>query len=169
MNKELFERYPNPIFIETGSLHGNGIYHALNAGFKTIYSIELSPILYQECVDRYKDDSRVHLILGDSHLVMDELLSKINEQITFWLDGHYSGGDSVMGKYELPLIQELEAIGRHHIKTHTLIIDDLRCWSIPVQGFDTDMIIAKCLEINPDYSFIFEDGYIPKDILVAIL
>jgi len=164
---ELFQKYLNPIFIETGSCHGTGIQQALDAGFTEIYSIELSPAFYEECINRFKGVLEVNLIFGDSHLVLTELLSKINESVTFWLDGHYSGPDSVQGIYESPLIQELEIIRNHHIKEHIIIIDDLRCWSIEEQGFDMEMIIRKCFDINSQYSFIFEDGEVLNDILVA--
>jgi len=48
---ELFQKYPNPVFIETGSCHGTGIQQALDAGFTEIYSIELSSIFYEECLN----------------------------------------------------------------------------------------------------------------------
>ncbi len=166
-NKELFQKYLNPVFIETGTYYGDGVREALLAGFETIYSIELSKELWEYCLNRYKDYPNVHLVFGDSHLVLDELLNKINEPVTFWLDGHYAGEGTTMGQFESPLLQELEAIGRHHIKTHILLIDDLRNWSVAVQGFDTEIIIRKCLEVNPDYKFTYENGYVPNDILVA--
>lgn len=165
----LFRKYPNPVFIETGSCWGTGIQQALDAGFSEIYSIELSSDLYDHCVKRFEGNKYVNLIHGDSHLVLGELLNRIDKPITFWLDGHYSGSVTVMGKYESPLIQELEIISNHFIKNHVIIIDDLRCWSLAVQGFDTELIKLKCLEINPQYRFIFEDGERPNDILVAKL
>jgi hypothetical protein len=165
--KELFQKYMNPVFIETGSLVGDGIQHALNAGFKTVYSIELSKALYDICVNRFKSYDNVHIILGDSSKELDLLLNMIKEPATFWLDGHDSGGGTARGEIESPLMQELEIISKHPIKTHTLIIDDLRCWHKEIQGFDTEIIKSKCLEINPGYSFIFEDGFIENDILVA--
>ena len=39
---ELFKKYPNPVFIETGTCHGIGVQMALDAGFKYVFSIELS-------------------------------------------------------------------------------------------------------------------------------
>lgn len=165
--KEIFKKYPNPVFIETGSLVGDGIQHALNAGFKTIYSIELSRKLYDICVKRFEDIDNVHLIWGDSGKELGRLLTMIKEPATFWLDGHDSGGGTARGEVESPLMQELEIIKEHPIKTHTLIIDDLRCWHKEIQGFDTEIIKSKCLEINPQYSFIFENGFIENDILVA--
>ena len=165
--QNLFKKYPNPVFVETGTYQGDGVQMALDAGFKTIYSIELIPEYYAYPVERFKGVENVHLILGDSHLVLDELLSKINEPITFWLDGHLGGGVCWLAKYDSPLVQELEAIGRHHIKTHTILIDDLRDWHIETRGFDTEVLKRKILEINPDYVFTFEDGHVPNDILVA--
>ena len=39
---ENFKKYPNPVFVETGSLMGDGIQQALEAGFQKVISIELS-------------------------------------------------------------------------------------------------------------------------------
>jgi hypothetical protein len=165
---ELFRKYMNPVFIETGSHYGNGIQVALDAGFKTIYSIELGEHLYDACKRRFAG-LNINLILGDSHLVLGEILNKINKPITFWLDAHWSKQDTVHGKYISPLIQELEIISKHYIKKHIIIIDDLRDWKVEYCGFDCDMVRAKLLEINKNYKFIYEDGHIKKDILVAKL
>jgi len=165
--KELFQKYMNPVFIETGTYMGDGVQLALDAGFKKIYSIELTGELYEKCMERFKGNTAIHLIHGDSYLVLDDLLKLINEPITFWLDGHFAGPGTSMGKYESPLMQELEAIGRHSIKTHTLLIDDLRCWSLKNQGFNTKTIMNKCFQINHDYKFTFENGYVHNDILAV--
>lgn len=166
-NKGLFSKYPNPIWVETGSWHGDGIQQAIDEGFTEIYSIELSEALHQRCSERFKDVPFVHLIQGDSHLVLDSLLATLHQPITFWLDGHFSGDDTVMGKYNTPLMQELDCIARHGVKTHTILIDDLRDWYKANHGFDIPMIMAKISAINPKYRFNFEDGIIPNDILVA--
>lgn len=162
-NQKNFEKYPNPIWVETGSWHGDGIQQAIDAGFKELYSIELSHDLYLRCVDRFRDVPFVHLIEGDSSLVLDDLLSKLDKQITFWLDGHFSGGDTVLGKYKSPLMQELDAIANHKIKTHTIIIDDLRDWYVGNTGFNLDMLKEKIKSINPNYSFTFEDNQVDVD------
>ena len=166
-SKELFQKYPNPVFIESGTYYGDGIQAAVDSGFETIYSIELDEKLYRHCVNRFKDNMNVHIIFGDSHLVLDDLLSMIRSPITFWLDGHWAGEGTSMGKYESPLIKELEAIGRHHIKTHTILIDDLRCWNKDVQGFDREALSNTCLQINPEYKISFGKGYVENDILIA--
>ena len=57
---------------------------------------------------------------------MSELLPKISEPITFWLDGHWSAGDTAQGDTNTPLLQELVEISNHHIKNHTILVDDIR-------------------------------------------
>jgi len=162
-DKELFKKYPNPVFVETGSNFGEGIQLAIDAGFKDIYSIELNQEYYEHCVARFKEYSNVHLIFGDSRLVMDELLSKIDEPITFWLDAHYYK-ESICA-----LSQEIEAISKHHIKTHTFIIDDLRDLVNYGLGLNIDVLKQKISLINDKYAFRLEDGYVQDDILIATL
>jgi hypothetical protein len=165
-SKELFQKYMNPVFIETGTFQGKGVQQALDAGFSKIYSIELSIELYNECVQGFNND-KVFLLLGDSAEVLPTLIKEINEPITFWLDGHYSGTGTALGSQNTPLLQELESIRLHPIKTHTILIDDLRGWYKDTQGFDTLDLMKIILTINPDYVFTLENGYVPNDILVA--
>jgi len=165
--KEIFQKYPNPVFIETGAQFGDGIQAAFAAGFKTIYSIELSHFLYRTCVNRFKGVKNITMIEGDSSVELPHLLQIIDSPITFWLDSHYCGPGTAMGKSNSPVMEELEAIKKHHVKNHTIMIDDLRGWYKDTYGFDTLDLMRKILEINPDYSFKLEHGFIPYDILVA--
>lgn len=166
---ELFKKYPNPVFIETGSWHGDGIQQALDAGFKKVYSIELSNQLYEQCRNRFDKNKDVILFNGDSSDILPYLLFNIHVPVTFWLDGHYSCGDTAMGKLKSPLIQELSAIRGHDVRNHTILIDDLRDWTIEEHGFNTEILKQIISKINPGYKFTLEDGYIPNDILVAKL
>ena len=121
-----FTKYLSPVFFETGSYVGDGIEAAIEAGFEEIYSIELSLKYHNICKERFKDNPNVHLIFGDSAKNLWEAIKDINKPITFWLDGHYSSGDTAHGKYAVPLIQELEQIKKHPINYHKILIDDIR-------------------------------------------
>jgi hypothetical protein len=167
--KENFEKYLNQYFIETGSFWGDGINQALDAGFKNIISIELSDKYHKICESKFSHLNNVQVIKGDSYKMLPDVIEKINEKITFWLDGHHSCEDTALGDYWSPLIQELDVIKKHSIKDHTIMIDDMRCWELPnpVHGFYKDDIINKLLEINPNYKFTYEDGVEKNDILVA--
>ncbi len=166
--QELFAKYPNRYFIESGSYAGDGIQMALNAGFSTIFSIELSPHYYKRCCHRFNSYPNVKLYQGDSGHILSTVLQQIDAPATFWLDGHYSSGDTAKGMTNSPILAELEAIGAHPIKTHTLLIDDIRqCGSVEFDFVELDMIVQKILKINPNYTISFEDGFVPKDVLVA--
>jgi len=166
----IFEKYKNnDCFFETGTHVGDGVQKALNAGFKNVISIELSEMYYNLCKYKFNNNKFVHLYLGDTEDIMWDLISKIYDPITFWLDGHNSGGNTAWGKHESPLMQELEIIKKHNIKNHTIIIDDLRCWEKPRYDFDKNDIISLVKIINPCYEIVYEDGHIPNDILVAYI
>jgi hypothetical protein len=168
---ENFSKYLNGIFIETGSFVGDGIQQALNAGFKKVISIELSDKYFEISKNRFLNNPNVEIIKGDSFKVLPDIIGNINEPITFWLDGHHSCGDTALGEYWAPLMQELEVINQHSIKNHTIMIDDMRCWQEPnqVHGFHKKDIFDKLKEINSDYKFNYEDGSEKKDILVAYI
>jgi hypothetical protein len=160
--KGLFGKYLNRIFVETGSNYGDGIQQALDEGFQEVYSCDIDDSRYQYCTGRFKDNYNVFLILNDTIVFLQGLLTTIDEPVTFWLDAHKGNGKS-------PLMKELEVIGNHHIKTHTILIDDLRDWKISKCGFDTEILKKRLLRINSQYKFVLEDGYVPNDVLVAVV
>jgi glycosyltransferase involved in cell wall biosynthesis len=167
-NSKFFALYPNPVFVETGSFKGDGIQSALDAGFESIHSIELSEQYYGICQERFKDNTKVHLYLGDSATKLQEVIKNIDATITFWLDGHFSSGATAFGKVASPLMEELTAIAGHHSNTHTILIDDMRCWNVSDYGFDMADIKKKVLYINEAYYVgIVDSGWCGEDILIA--
>jgi hypothetical protein len=104
----VFSKYPNPVFIETGSFTGDGIQAAIDAGFQTIISIELSDHFYNMCKNRFRENPNVHIIKGDSFKVLPDIIKNIDSRITFWLDGHFSGDHTAKGNKISPIIEELE-------------------------------------------------------------
>ena len=168
--KHLFEQYnKNKIFFETGSYAGDGIQAALDSDYEHVYSLELSIPHHEDCKTRFMGNQKVTLLLGDSAECLYDSIKNINQNITFWLDGHYSCGKTAKGKYWSPLMQELDAIQKHNIKTHTIIIDDMRYWSKdnPELNFGKQEIEEKILEINKNYKITYHEGAVPNDILVA--
>lgn len=159
-SKGLFAKYLNRIFIETGACGGDGIRQALDEGFEIVYSIEIDPHWFQHCTIRYKHDKKVHVILGDSRKVLGVLLSIIDEPITFWLDAHVGSADPTV-------LKELEIIGEHPIKTHSILIDDMRLWKQHKHGFSVDGLKSELLKVNPNYRIQLEDGYKPNDVITA--
>jgi hypothetical protein len=170
----VFCKYLNNWFVETGTYHGDGVAYALAAGFPQARSVELSPKLFSRCQQRFSEDKRVRLWQGDSSLLLQEMIEDIQEPITFWLDGHYSCGETARGQVTCPVLQELEIIGRHPLREHTLLIDDVRLLDTDeFERVGREHVLAAVRAIRPDYEIFYEDGEfpgherLPQDILVA--
>ena len=126
-SEDLFKKFPNRYFIESGSYIGEGIQQAIRTRcFQVIYSIELSDLYYNNVCELFKNNPQVVLWHGDSGKVLEMVLSSISAPATFWLDAHYSGGETANGATFTPIITELECIRNHFIKTHVILIDDVR-------------------------------------------
>jgi hypothetical protein len=172
LTKEVLEKYPNDIFVETGTLYGDAVKLAILCGFKKIYSIEINPDLVKSNRLQFAnliEQGLVEIIEGDTSIVFPELVKRLDGRTTFWLDAHWDGGP--MGTVKCPLPMELEAIRSHSIKNHTIMIDDRRCFGIGNwgAGIVESEIIAKVKDINPLYEIAYENGCIPDDIITAVI
>jgi hypothetical protein len=114
------------IFIETGTYKGETLY-TMKDFFDELHSIELSDLLYKKALGVFRGIPHVSLIHGDSGKQLKLLLKKIKHPALFWLDAHYSGGITVKGKQETPIMSEVKTIFSHNLK-HTILIDDARCF-----------------------------------------
>lgn len=169
ISKNLFAEHLSDCMVETGSYMGDGIRNALDAGFPAVRSVELSPQFYEIARGRFAREPRVRVYLGDSGDILWDVIGDVDGRITFWLDGHWSGGQTALGPVQCPLRAELDAIARHPRKDHTILIDDMRCWvkDDPGIGFGEEDIREWVLAINPAYTFSRADGHVPDDILVC--
>jgi len=173
LQKPVLEKYVNHTFVETGTYLGDSVQLALECGFEKIISIEIEPALHEGCVYMFGEEiaeGSVELILGDSLKEMKNIVSRLTERTTFWLDGHWDFG--TQGVKVCPLYEELEAIAESPIKNHTILIDDMRMlgWGNWGEGITKETIIEKIKAINPEYKIAFEDTHCaPNDILVATI
>lgn len=171
MAPEGFERFPNYYFVETGTFWGAGIRFALRAQFPEIHSIEIMNSFVCNARNQFKPYTNVHIWHGDSAVILKDVIKDMHKPITFWLDGH-CGETQENGKKCTPLLEELDQIKLHPIKTHTILIDDMHCCSTVFFDYITkDQIIEKILEINPNYTITYvnggDQGEYPNNIMVA--
>jgi hypothetical protein len=127
--KTYSKRYGLKILVETGTYRGEMI-EAMKDVFNHIYSIELSQELYEQAKERFKALKHVELIHGNSGAELGKVISRINHSALFWLDSHYSGGNTARGEKDTPIYEELHHIFDAQDKGHVIIIDDSRLFGI---------------------------------------
>jgi hypothetical protein len=109
--------------IETGTYRG-GSARLLAEIFPSVTTIELSPELHAEAVERLADVPAVRCVQGDSGERLRELVDPAIPTL-YWLDGHWSGGPTAGAEHECPVMAEVEHIANGH-PDDCLLIDDAR-------------------------------------------
>lgn len=126
-----------PIFIETGT-HNGGTTFALEPYFSKIHTIEFSEKYYNRTKSTYRGN-KINFILGDSSIVFKSLLPTITEDSVFFLDGHWSSGDTGKSEKDCPLVEEITHINNLFTKSAIIIIDDFRLFGLsPKTGLEQD-------------------------------
>ncbi|MEO9298581.1 hypothetical protein [Devosia alba] len=114
-------------FVETGTFFGDTSASAAKYS-KAVVTIEPAKTLYDAAVARFAHMPAVSVINGSSEDVFPQLLPTLDGPVTFWLDGHYSGGVTHLGSSLTPLAAELECLSQHIDRFHPLVVmvDDIR-------------------------------------------
>lgn len=121
-------------FIETGTHLGDTLAYIAQQKSVHATSIELDETYYQAATHRFNGYRNVTILQGDSGKLLPELLHQLQNPALFWLDGHYSGGDTGKGELDTPVSAELVAILNSPVKGHVVLIDDARCFD-GTQGY----------------------------------
>ena len=95
-------------WVETGTYKGTTT-NFLSNRFPHVYTIEPEQKLYNTACKRF-NGRNVTLFNDVSEKVLPVLLTKLNGDINFWLDGHYSAGKTFKGEKDCPIEDELNAI-----------------------------------------------------------
>ena len=112
-------------FVETGTYLGEMI-EAQRPHFKKIISIELNAELFRAACTKYSGDSQIQLFQGDSGAVLHDAVQELNEPALFWLDAHYSRGNTAGGDADAPILKELSCLTARNQPRDTILIDDAR-------------------------------------------
>jgi hypothetical protein len=123
-----FSKFKTINFVETGTLLGETIEN-VSAYFENIFTIELSPH-YARCArERFHSQSHIRVIEGDSSKMIGPLCETLNTPTFFWLDGHYSSGDTAQGEKDCPLLEEIQEIVVKCKPACIIAIDDVRLFN----------------------------------------
>ena len=121
------DRFGLEILVETGTFKGDMV-EAMKGSFRKIYSIELADHFHSAAVERFKPDHHVEILHGDSGRVLSGLVPKLDAPTLFWLDGHYSAGNTARGDKDTPVMEELGHIFANQNLRCVILIDDARCF-----------------------------------------
>ena len=122
-------------FVETGTYLGDTL-ATLCGDFDNLQSIELGRDYYARAVNRFVNQPQIHLINADSTTGLETALDSLSDaRAIFWLDAHYSGGDTAKGQSNTPIETELFAILARLQRNDIILIDDLRYFWQARPGF----------------------------------
>ena len=125
-----FQRdFASELFVETGTFQGTTT-HWASQHFRNVLTIEASPELYHTAKTRLKDCKNIEFKLGSSDAVLEEIANTIEGPTVFWLDGHWSGGETYGAQNECPIRGELHAISQLE-HPNLVLIDDASYFLAP--------------------------------------
>jgi len=130
--------------VETGTCRADMLW-ALKSAFNKLISIELSEDLYNYLVKRCSGFSHIDIRQGDSATEIAKLSGRITGRVIFWLDGHFSGGDTARGDVVSPVLTELSHISTFPGIEPIVIIDDARLFKSGT-GYPTLETVFKAFE-----------------------
>lgn len=130
----------NQTWIETGTYLGDTTAF-LAKNCKMVYSIEASEYFAIKASKKFSTRDNIKIIKGLSEEILPALLDSLNStektDISFWLDGHYSGGNTFHGPKDTPISQELATITQNlqNFSSITVLVDDVRCFNPRIADF----------------------------------
>lgn len=131
------------LFIETGSYVGETIGN-IKSEFNKLISIEITEKYSDYCRKKFIDDSNVEIVKGDSLIKLPKIIEKYQtKRIIFYLDGHYSAGDTGKNHLDCPLIEELKIVNEKYSNQVLIIIDDADLFEYSNQNINWSGINEK--------------------------
>jgi hypothetical protein len=161
MPKETKFRKKTEKYVETGSYEGYSIQLAIDSGFDTVYSIELTDHYYDYCVNRFINNKNVNMLKGDSIVELNKFLNNNpNTQFTYWLDAHTSD--------YTPIMEELELILSRNVNDELIYIDDMRLYRNFSEKVNIKNIQNLIFKYKPNAILSYEgDIWDANDILIV--
>lgn len=150
-------------FIESGTYFGGTAFWA-SQHFEKVITIENSEKLYQQAKEKFGTVKNIEFVFGDSRHELRRIVANLTSSAIFWLDSHWSGGETFGMNDECPLIAELEIMASSNLN-HVLLIDDARLFASPppkphlLEQWPTLAELFSVLkQMYPDsYVVVFED------------
>lgn len=121
-------------WIESGTFRGRTaqfLASSAEISAAKVITIEPSQKYFEIASRRLSGWESVEVVHGQSVDVLPGVLSSLTGDICFWLDGHYSAGDTFKGECDTPVLAELEIILKHCSRNRRMavFVDDVRLFA----------------------------------------
>jgi hypothetical protein len=133
------------VAVEGGTYRG-GTAKKLGKLFDKVYTIEKSEQLFGVAKKNLTGISNIKLLKGDTRTSLPGILNS-EDGILFWLDAHWSGGETYGEQDECPLIEELELIFNSKKKC-AILIDDARLFMAPPPAPHDESVWPSIVDIT---------------------
>jgi hypothetical protein len=117
-----------PIFVETGTYMGETL-QVMQPLFERLYTIDIKDEFINNLKSGYTG-SKINFILGDSSVELEKLTNVLDNNTVFFLDAHWSVGNTGRGTKDCPLYEEVTGICNNFKHTGIIIIDDFRLFGV---------------------------------------
>ncbi|MFB3915238.1 MAG: hypothetical protein ACE14M_00795 [Terriglobales bacterium] len=125
--KQYAREFDLHLLVEAGTYFGEMV-QATRQQFREIYSVELEDWLFERAREKFAPYPHIHMLHGNSEVLVPQIVSQLNEPALFWLDAGYYGFAGAVGNPDR-IIVELTAILTHRISDHVVLIDDARAFT----------------------------------------
>jgi hypothetical protein len=133
-------------FVETGTYHCETILN-MEPFFDMLYTIEIQPSFYVNAKQKYGSKNKIQFLLGDSSKIMNGLCPMLQTNTMFFLDGHWSCGNTGKGDKDVPLYEELTHIYNYLKHKGIIIIDDVRLFNTNHDVDWSSINVDTCIKI----------------------
>jgi hypothetical protein len=126
VKRRIIARYAKglPTFVETGTYRGDTV-ALLRKRVREVWTIELAPHLAAAAQARFAGDPNVHVLEGDSATVLPDIVAQLDGPALFWIDAHWSTGETARGEVDTPLLTELDIVLARN-ERDVVLVDDVR-------------------------------------------
>lgn len=150
------------VFIESGTLMADTSLNVCHL-FDSVHTIELSEKFYNLSKERIENSGVKNITqhFGDSSTIIPKLLKKLKvDTCVFFLDGHWSSGDTAKGNKDCPLIEECCAINNLYSgKKIIILIDDFRLFGTYNNENWSDISEDKIKECFTNFNIVRQSVY----------
>jgi len=154
--------------VETGTYRGDSAL-ALADAVGSCTTIELGTTLAAAAAARFASDPRITVMQGSSRGVLPDVVRRLTGPTFFWLDGHWSGGETAGADDPCPLGGELEAIASSPRASDCLVaIDDARLFGFPRRNQPDGDAYPGMLEVLRTLDEMSLYPYVVDDVILGV-